>query len=100
VFFGSGYASTAIAQKTKEAYLYGLTVEDAGPLWKDPGGSPVNRIKIADGNKLDYGDEEDPFSVGETITGSSSGATATVVAVAPSGDTCTAAWPTTPWARC
>jgi hypothetical protein len=87
VFFGSGYASTAIAQTTKEAYLYGLTVEDAGPLWKDAGGAATNRIKLVGGNSLDYTDEEDPFSVGETITGSSSGATATIVAVAPSGDT-------------
>jgi Tfp pilus tip-associated adhesin PilY1 len=87
VFFGSGYASTAIAQKTKEAYLYGLTVQDAGPLWKDAAGDPTNRIKLADGNKIDYEDEEDPFSVSENIIGQSSGATATVVAVTPSGDT-------------
>jgi len=48
-FFGSGYMTDAMKQDTKEAYLYGIQVHDAGDLWEDKNGVPINRVKIATG---------------------------------------------------
>ena len=86
VFFGSGYAEDDINQPSKTAYLYGLEAHDAGYLWKDEDGVPVNKIKMADGRgtgTLAYDTYDSSFVIpdqtGETVTGGTSGATGTIV---------------------
>ena len=83
-FFGSGYLPAQ--QATKEAYLFGIVAHDAADYWKDAGGNTTNRIKMSSGNDLtanivNYDHGGNPFTVGETITGFDSGATAKVVAI-------------------
>jgi hypothetical protein len=84
VFFGSGYSPTD--QTSKSAYLYGIQAHNAGMLWKDKYGLPTNRIPISSaGGTLAFDDWVSSFAVpnqtGETVTGASSGATGTIVAV-------------------
>ncbi|UCE53985.1 MAG: hypothetical protein JSV31_00650, partial [Desulfobacterales bacterium] len=90
VFFGSGYLSNTVAQVNKVAYLYGIQAHDASDLWMDSQGYTINRIQMAPGLNLniDNWDEEDyGFSIGEIITGLSSGAQGTIVAITnKSGD--------------
>ncbi len=88
VFFGSGYAEDDINQPSKTAYLYGLQAHDAGYLWKDKDGVPIDKIKMADGDgtgTLVYDNWMSSFytidQVGETVTGASSGATGIIVDV-------------------
>ncbi len=90
VFFGSGYMPNAADQANKEAYLYGLLANDAGALWKDSGGNYTDKIKIAPDpsvNVDNWDEDDDDCLVGEVVTGLSSGATGTILAITnKSGD--------------
>jgi hypothetical protein len=83
-YFGSGYSPTD--QASKIAYLYGIEAYDAGYLWKDKDGVPIDKIKMSVGKgTLNYDSWLSSFiipnQVGDTITGATSGATGTIVAV-------------------
>jgi Tfp pilus tip-associated adhesin PilY1 len=78
VFFGSGYSSSD--QANKESYLYGIRAQDRAALWND-GSSDINRIKIFDKAYLNFDNLVTDFTVGEVITGVTSGATATISAI-------------------
>jgi len=78
VFFGSGYSTTN--QANKESYLYGIVAQDESDLWND-GTSDINRVKIFDETYLSYDNLASDFTVGEEITGATSAATATIVAI-------------------
>ena len=86
VYFGSGYADQDIDQPNKTAYLYGLEAHDAGYLWKDKDGVPINKIPMSSSAViLKYHNLDSSFvipnQVGETVTGATSGATGTIVSV-------------------
>ncbi len=83
-YFGSGYSPSD--QANKVAYLYGIEAYDAGYLWKDKNGVPINKIQVSiGGGTLAYdhwmSSFNNPDQVGETVTGATSGATGTIVAV-------------------
>ena len=80
VFFGSGYLPDPAAQASKEAYLYGVLANDAGPLWKDASGSFTNRIKVSY-TTLIYKEATTPFNIGSVVSGISSGAKGTIVKI-------------------
>jgi Tfp pilus tip-associated adhesin PilY1 len=80
VFFGSGYLPDPATQATKEAYLYGVLANDAGPLWKDSSGSFTNRVKISYATLI-YKDATTSFNVGSVIIGLTSGAKGTIIKV-------------------
>ena len=84
VFLGSGYLPVAEQQDDKEAYLYAIEAHDANAFWKDANNSNTNRIRIAP-PLLGYDNLTTAFTVGEQVTGQTSGATATIVAI-DSGD--------------
>jgi len=86
VFFGSGYSTNN--QENKVAYLFGIQADDKADLWKDSGGSATNRIVVADDLKTLYYDAKTAdYTVGETATGGTSGATGTVLDVSVSDGT-------------
>jgi|GEM_PF-1973088 len=83
-YFGSGYSPTD--QANKIAYLYGIEAYDAGYLWKDKNGVPIDKIRLSvGGGTLSYDNWVSSFAmpnqVGETITGATSGATGNIVEV-------------------
>ncbi len=82
VFFGSGYSASN--QANKEAYLYGIVAQDESALWND-GTGDINRIKIFDKAYLAFDRNDTYFVVDEVITGGTSGATATIVAIDQAG---------------
>jgi len=83
-YFGSGYSPSD--QANKKAYLYGIEAYDAGYLWKDKDGVPINKILMSKPAViLQYHNLDSSFvipdQVGETVTGADSGATGTIVSV-------------------
>ncbi|WP_456387878.1 pilus assembly protein [Desulfolithobacter sp.] len=84
VFFGSGF-DTGSNQLTKEAYVYGIEAYTGEPLWQS-GGVDINRVKLEVANTLAYGGQTAEFVAGSVITGTTSGATATIGTVLDQGD--------------
>jgi hypothetical protein len=80
-YFGSGYLPIPDQQAAKEAYLYGVAAHDSSALWKDENDVSINRIKIADHSYLAYKNLASNYSAGEMVTGQTSGATGTIVAI-------------------
>jgi len=80
VFFGSGYSETD--QVNKESYLFGLKAWDATRLWNSSVGE---KIRIEEDDSIDYEMLTADFTAGETVTGGTSGATATIVALTKLG---------------
>jgi len=82
VYFGSGYSesSNPVVQESKESYLFGIEAYTMDDLWLDipVTGSPMNRIKMEEDNSLTYFGQTAEFSIGETVTGSLSGATGVI----------------------
>jgi hypothetical protein len=85
VFFSSGYSSDR--QPTKEAYLFGVKAYSMDPLWQDASANSINRIKMNPYVTLSYDTQTAEFSVGETITGTTSTATAKIISVTDAGAT-------------
>ena len=80
VFFGSGYATGN--QANKVAYLFGIEAHDRSDLWVDAASSATHRIVLTDELATLYYDAKTAdFSAGETVTGTTSGATGSVVHV-------------------
>ncbi len=77
-YFGSGYSQ--VNQELKESYLYGLKAWDKAQLW-----SASEKIKIEVDNTIDYSGLTVDFTSGEAITGETSGATGTILALTKSG---------------
>ncbi len=84
-FFGSGF-DIGSNQLTKEAYAYGIEVYTGDPLWQS-GGVDINRVKLEVANTLAYDGQTAEFVAGSVVTGSTSGATATIGTVLDEGDT-------------
>jgi hypothetical protein len=80
VFFGSGYSTTD--QANKQAYLYGIVADSAAEMWNDGSGA-TDRILVssagATGN-LEFYSKVGDFTVGEVVTGVTSGAYGTITA--------------------
>lgn len=81
VFFGSGYSSTD--QANKQSYLYGIVADSAAEMWND-GSGDTNRIKMSasgDTGTLQFYSKTGDFTVGEVVTGATSGAYGTITSV-------------------
>jgi len=79
VFFGSGYSSTD--QDNKTACLYGIQAHSETDLWYDWGtGTSYNKIELTF-YSLSYDAKTADFSVGEHVTGVTSGAIAMIVSI-------------------
>ena len=83
-YMGSGYFPIPDQQANKAAYLYGIVAHDASDLWQDAGGSPSNRIRIAPNltaNITNWNEGNNPFAVGEIVTGLDSGAHGQILSI-------------------
>ncbi len=80
VFFGSGYFPVADQQANKEAYIYAVEAHDANGFWRDANGYTTNRMRIA-APKLGYDNLTAAFTIGELVTGQTSGATGVIIAI-------------------
>ena len=78
VYFGSGYSQ--VNQELKESYLFGLKAWDKGQLWLNS-----EKIRIEADDTIDYSGLTVNFTSGETVTGGTSGASGTIVALTQSG---------------
>jgi len=87
-YFGSGYLPIPDQQANKQAYIYGIEAHSAGDLWKDVNGSPINRYRIAPPN-LGYTNLGSSFSIGELVTGQTSGAQGVIITIDTSAGTLT-----------
>jgi PilC-like protein with beta-propeller domain len=81
VFFGSGYSTTD--QANKQAYLYGIVADSAAEMWNDGSGDTDHILVSASGatGTLEFYTKTGDFTVGEVVTGASSGAFGTITAV-------------------
>jgi len=87
-YFGSGYLPIPDQQANKQAYIYGIEAQDAGELWQDVNGNPINRCRISPPG-LGYTNLSNTFSVGGFFIGQLSGAHAVVIAIDPEAKTLT-----------
>jgi hypothetical protein len=83
-YFGSGYMPIPDQQASKQAYIYGIQVNDADDLWKDVNGNSINRYRISP-PRLGYTNLSSAFRVGELVTGQVSGAHAVIIAIDNAG---------------
>ena len=79
-YFGSGYFPIPDQQANKQSYIYGIEASESTPLWKDVNDNPINRYRIAP-PKLNYVNLQADFSEGEVVTGQTSGAQGTIIAI-------------------
>ena len=88
-YFGSGYSesSNPVAQAKKEAYLFGIEAYSMDDLWIDGPvtRNPINRVKMEEDNSLTYFGQTAEFAIGETVSGSLSGAFGTIVSIDDAG---------------